>query len=132
MLITERHPPTVNAVRFHDVPPNTRQAMLSAVPEPDTALDHVTDALSLHVALDVVLDVSHVVPYHVLRWTTSNIQSAVLVSLSPVLSTTGLLGRSWRPMWEPQSPRMALSGLLVYRWDSLYHVMRHHSPVGVP
>ena len=49
----------------------------------------------------------------------------VLVSCMPVLSHTGILGRSWRPLWEPESPRLPLSGLRAYRWDSLYHRMRH-------
>ncbi len=53
----------------------------------------------------------------------------VLVSCVPVLSHTGILGRSWRPLWEPESPRLALSGLRAYHWDSLYHRMRL-SPVG--
>ena len=54
----------------------------------------------------------------------------VLVSCVPVLSHTGILGRSWRPLWEPESPRLALSGLrAAYHWDSLYHRMRHR-PVG--
>ncbi len=53
----------------------------------------------------------------------------VLVSCVPVLSHTGILGRSWRPLWEPESPRLALSGLRAYHWDSLYHRMRHR-PVG--
>ena len=53
----------------------------------------------------------------------------ILVSCIPVLSTTGILGRSWRPLWEPESPRLPLSGLSVYQWDSLYHRMRQ-SPVG--
>ena len=48
----------------------------------------------------------------------------ILVSCIPVLSTTGILGKSWRPLWEHESPRLALSGLRTYRWDSLYHVMR--------
>ena len=51
----------------------------------------------------------------------------ILVSCVPVLSTTGILGKSWRPLWEADSPRLALSGLRAYRWDSLYHRMR---PVG--
>ena len=51
----------------------------------------------------------------------------VLVSCSPVLSRTGILGRSWRPLWEPEPPRLALSELRAYGWDSLYHRMR---PVG--
>ena len=53
----------------------------------------------------------------------------ILVSCIPVLSTTGILGESWRPLWEPQSPRMALSGMNEYTYDSLYHRMRHCSPV---
>ncbi len=51
----------------------------------------------------------------------------ILVSCVPVLSNTGILGRSWRPLWEPESPRLALSGLSAYQWDSLYHRM---PPVG--
>ena len=50
----------------------------------------------------------------------------VLVSRMSVLLTTGILGPSWRPLWEePQSPRLPLSGLRAYQWDSLYHRMRH-------
>ena len=56
----------------------------------------------------------------------------ILVSCIPVLSTTGILGRSWRPLWEPESPRLALSGLRAYRWDSLYHRMRHRPIEGHP
>ena len=48
----------------------------------------------------------------------------ILVSCIPVLSTTGILGKSWRPLWEPESSRLALSGLWAYQWDSLYHRMR--------
>ncbi len=53
----------------------------------------------------------------------------ILVSCRPVLSNAGILGRSWRPLWEPESPRLALSGLSAYSYDSLYHRMRQ-SPVG--
>ena len=53
----------------------------------------------------------------------------ILVSCIPVLSDTGILGPSWRPLWEPESPRLPLSGLSAYRWDSFYHRMRP-SPVG--
>ena len=53
----------------------------------------------------------------------------ILVSCIPVLLTTGILGKSWRPLWEAESPRLALCGLRAYRWDSLYHRMRQ-SPVG--
>ena len=53
----------------------------------------------------------------------------ILVSCIPVLSTAGILGRSWRPLWEPDSRRLPLSELSAYQWDSLYHRMRHR-PVG--
>ena len=53
----------------------------------------------------------------------------ILVSCMPVLSATGVLGRSWRPLWEPESRRLALSELRAYQWDSLYHRMRQR-PVG--
>ena len=49
----------------------------------------------------------------------------IFVSCIPVLSNTGILGQSWRPLWEPESPRLALSALRAYEWDSLYHRMRH-------
>ena len=55
----------------------------------------------------------------------SRMSLPILVSCRPVLSTTGILGRSWHPLWEPESPRLALSGLRLYQWDSLYHRMRH-------
>ncbi len=51
----------------------------------------------------------------------------ILVSCMPVLSNTGILGPSWHPLWEPESPRLALSELSPYSWDFLYHRMR---PVG--
>ena len=53
----------------------------------------------------------------------------ILVSCMPVLSNAGILGRSWHPLWEPESPRLAPSGLRAYQWDPLYHRMRQ-SPVG--
>ena len=59
----------------------------------------------------------------------SRMSLPIFVSCIPVLSHTGILGRSWRPLWEPESPRLPLSGLSVYHWDSLYHRMRQ-SPVG--
>ena len=59
----------------------------------------------------------------------SRMSLPIFVSCVPVLSHTGILGRSWRPLWEPESPRLALSGLRAYHWDSLYHRMRHR-PVG--
>ena len=46
----------------------------------------------------------------------------ILVSCSSALSRAGILGRSWRPLWAPESPRLALSELSSYGWDSLYHV----------
>ncbi len=48
----------------------------------------------------------------------------ILVSCTPVLSRRGILGESWRPLWEPASPRMALSSMSEYTYDSLYHRMR--------
>ena len=59
----------------------------------------------------------------------SRMSLPILVSCTPVLSRTGILGKSWRPLWEPESPRLPLSGLSAYQWDSLYHRMRQ-SPVG--
>ena len=52
----------------------------------------------------------------------------ILVSCAPALSRNGILGRSWRPLWASESPRLALlPELRTYRWDSLYHRM---VPVG--
>ena len=51
----------------------------------------------------------------------------VLVSCTPVLSQTGILGRSWYPLWKPESPRLSLSELNAYGWNSLLHEM---VPVG--
>ena len=46
----------------------------------------------------------------------SRMSLPIFVSCIPVLSTTGILGRSWRPLWEPESPRLALSELRAYQW----------------
>ena len=59
----------------------------------------------------------------------SRMSLPIFVSCIPALSHTGILGRSWRPLWEPDSPRMPLSALRAYQWDSLYHRMRRR-PVG--
>ena len=59
----------------------------------------------------------------------SRMSLPILVSCLPVLSDTVILGRSWRPLWEPESPRLPLSALRAYQWDSLYNRMRQ-SPVG--
>ena len=59
----------------------------------------------------------------------SRMSLPIFVSCIPVLSHTGILGRSWRPLWEPESPRLPLSALRAYQRDSLYHRMRQ-SPVG--
>ncbi|MDE2886068.1 MAG: helix-turn-helix domain-containing protein [Chloroflexota bacterium] len=53
----------------------------------------------------------------------------VLVSCRPVLEGSGILGRSWRPMWAPACPRLRLSELRAYRWDALYNVMRRDGDV---
>ena len=44
----------------------------------------------------------------------SRMSLSILVSCTPVLSTAGILGRSWRPLWAPESPRLPLSGLSAY------------------
>ena len=44
----------------------------------------------------------------------SRMSLPVLVSCIPVLSQAGILGRSWRPLWEPESQR-----LLAVRAESL-------------
>ena len=54
----------------------------------------------------------------------SRMSLPILVSCIPVLSRTGILGKSWRPLWEPESPTLPLSALANYQWDSLYHRMR--------
>ena len=54
----------------------------------------------------------------------SRMSLPILVSCIPVLSNTGILGCSWRPLWEAESPRLPLSELRAYQWDSLYHRMR--------
>ena len=59
----------------------------------------------------------------------SRMSLPIFVACIPALSNTGILGRSWRPLWEPESPRLPLSALRAYQWDSLYHRMRHR-PVG--
>ena len=48
----------------------------------------------------------------------------ILVSSREVLSDRGLLGKSWRPLWEPESPPLALRELGVWEWDSLRRRMR--------
>ena len=60
----------------------------------------------------------------------SRMSLPIFVSCIPVLSTAGILGRSWRPLWEPESPRLPLSMLRAYQWDSLYHRMRHRPVEG--
>ena len=59
----------------------------------------------------------------------SRMSLPIFVSCIPALSHTGILGPSWHPLWEPESPRLPLSELRFHQWDSLYHRMRHR-PVG--
>ena len=59
----------------------------------------------------------------------SRMSLPIFVSCIPVLSHTGILGRSWRPLWDPESPRLPLAALANYQWDALYNRMRQ-SPVG--
>ena len=58
----------------------------------------------------------------------SRMSLPIFVSCTSVLSHTGILGRSWRPLWEPEAPRLPLSGLRAYQWDSLYQRMRQSPP----
>ena len=55
----------------------------------------------------------------------SRMSLPIFVSCIPALSNTGILGKSWHPLWEPDSPRLGLSELRFYQWDSLYHRMPH-------
>ena len=57
----------------------------------------------------------------------SRMSLPIFVSCRAALSNTGILGPSWHPLWEPDSPRLGLSDLRAYQWNSLYHRMR---PVG--
>ena len=51
----------------------------------------------------------------------------ILVSSADTLTRRGLLGRSWRPLWETRPTRLVLSGLTAYQWDSMRHRMH---PIG--
>ena len=59
----------------------------------------------------------------------SRMSLPILVSCIPALSAEGILGKSWRPLWEADSPRLSLSGLSAYTYDSLYCRMGRR-PVG--
>ena len=48
----------------------------------------------------------------------------ILVSSREVLSDRGILGRSWRPLWDGESPPLALRELDGYEWDGLRRRMR--------
>ena len=43
----------------------------------------------------------------------------ILVSSREALSGRGILGRSWRPLWDAESPALSLRELGAYGWDSL-------------
>ncbi len=43
----------------------------------------------------------------------------ILVSSREALSDRGILGRSWRPLWDAESPPLALGELDAYEWDKL-------------
>ena len=47
----------------------------------------------------------------------------ILVSSRELLSYRGILGRSWRPLWDQHEP-LALSELDAYGWDKLRRRMR--------
>ena len=48
----------------------------------------------------------------------------ILVSSRELLSYRGILGRSWRPLWDGERPPLALRELGVYEWDKLRLRMR--------
>ncbi|MDE2780314.1 MAG: replication-relaxation family protein [Chloroflexota bacterium] len=48
----------------------------------------------------------------------------ILVSSRELLSYRGILGRSWRPLWEPERAPLALCELGAYEWDKLRRRMR--------
>ena len=48
----------------------------------------------------------------------------VLVSSRELLSYRGMLGRSWRPLWDAERPPLALRELGAYEWDKLRRRMR--------
>jgi len=43
----------------------------------------------------------------------------ILVSSRELLSYRGILGRSWRPLWDAERPPLALRELGEYEWDKL-------------
>ena len=47
------------------------------------------------------------------------LQLPILVAPMPKLATTGILGPSWRPLWEPDSPTVRLSAATAYSWNRL-------------
>ncbi|MYC35917.1 MAG: hypothetical protein F4X66_03250, partial [Chloroflexi bacterium] len=48
----------------------------------------------------------------------------ILVSSRELLSYRGILGRSWRPLWDGKRPPLALRELVAYEWDRLRRRMR--------
>lgn len=48
----------------------------------------------------------------------------ILVSSRELLSYRGILGRSWRPLWDGTRPPLALRELAAYEWDKLRRRMR--------
>ena len=50
----------------------------------------------------------------------------ILVSSREALSCRGILGRSWRPLWDAGCPSLELCELGDYGWDGLRHRMRRH------
>ena len=44
---------------------------------------------------------------------------SIMVSSREALSCKGVLGKSWRPLWDAGSPPVALSALADYGWDGL-------------
>ena len=47
----------------------------------------------------------------------------ILVASQTILDRTGILGPAWRPLWDPETPRISLADLGAYAWDTLRHRM---------
>lgn len=47
------------------------------------------------------------------------LQLPILVSSMPELASIGILGRSWHPLWEPDSPTVRLADVAAYAWNRL-------------
>ncbi len=58
----------------------------------------------------------------------SRMSLPIFVSCIPVLSNTGVLGRSWRPLWEPESPSWPAGAGAPTHWTRRGHPSGATSP----